>query len=249
MLICVRVCGFPLTSNSAWPGLLVILDLGYPRAGHPWWSQSQALGTQHLPPGEAGPAPRSSEALGAGLGSPLAHFQRSPSNLHGAVPPFLVSASHPSPTPTPPLGSPPAPGSGVWAAPLPTPRSIPLAPTARSFPPQYKFGAWPTPHLPPGAAPPRSRPPPEPSRGKGRGAGAVPGRWGDAALLDRGGPGTRGRGEEAGIDPRRRGGGQGVEDAAPSPTSDLGGDALPGPELETGGVAPCPKRGRGWIAA
>lgn len=77
----------------------------------------------------------------------------------------------------------------------------------------------------------------------------MPGRWGDAALLDRGGPGTRGRGEEAGIDPRRRGGGQGVEDAAPSPTSDLGGDALPGPELETGGVAPCPKRGRGWIAA
>ena len=76
-----------------------------------------------------------------------------------------------------------------------------------------------------------------------RGAGETLPCWTEEDL------GLEGEGKEAGIDPRRRGGGQGVEDAAPSPTSDLGGDALPGPELETGGVATCPKRGRGWIAA
>ena len=50
--------------------------------------------------------------------------------------------------------------------------------------------------------------------------------------------GLEGEGKEAGIDPRRQGGGQGVEDAAPPPTSDLGRDALPGPELEIGGLPP-----------
>ena len=231
VLVCVQVCGFPLTSNPAWPGLLVFPDRGYPRAGHPGGAVSQVPGTQHLPPGEAGPAPLNSarllshrtEAPGAGLGSPL------PTNLQGAAPPFLVSASHPSPPPLRLWGLPQGLDSGL----LPSPPRGPPSPRPPGAPPNTSLGPGLLAFHCLGQPRPGAGPPTAPGRGplsQARAAGET--------LADREEAlGLEGERKEAGI----RGGREAVGDRGCRPPPHLRRPwrgRCPGPELEIEGVLP-----------
>ena len=238
MLICVQVCGFPLTSNSAWRGLLVFLISGIQEP-----DTHGGAGPRHLAhsifhlekpglrPGALPDSCPTVEAPGAGLGSPLPAISSQPAQCCA---PLSGLCKSPFPHPHSTSGAPPpAPPPGLGSGLLPSlPAGPPPSPLQPGAPPSTNSG----PGLPSFHRLEPSRPLSQAQENGGGGQG----REEDLGL--------QGERKEAGIDPRRQGGGRGVEDAAPRPTSDLGGDALP-VRARNWGVAARPKRSRGWRAA